>query len=553
MPGKFTTDPPAETRRKPKNTVLLGFAYRTRGPKGRWTVKFRWGRILITLGILTVLGYASVASLLYAFFKYKKNYDEAGYWQMYAFPFRMQAHFRDMGEYQIQKAKAILKDPELEPQKKFRGAYQSLRAGVLNSPSNLEGRRMLAEMIIFVVKNQDMGMKVLQQGIPYAYDDFTYLQFYLRVLFNFKKDAEIVELADRILATEPDDKIEMLLAIAAATALQKRGNFDRAEDYIETHAIDRELEGMLLSAQISWERGQKRAAIDKLNSSIAKFTNKESIYARLSQYYRDLGEFDNARATTVNRIANAPLSIAPKIDLLHILRSTGKEARADREAETILEQFKTSESSLLSLANYAAEFGLISLFQNIYNHALEANYDIAPFALMLIETYIKNENFDEAVNFSEKLIEESPEWLDQNWAIFNSLRSIAHFGQGNKDLSAIYLNQFLKEANVRVESLMAVSKAFQQLGAKSEARSVLLQAYSDNPDNQAALSSLIRLDIELGNSENLGNYLKQLLKMRRPSVDILDEAYRKLSSDRFIFTQDRDALLIELNAILNPS
>ena len=38
--------------------------------------------------------------------------------------------------------------------------------------------------------------------------------------------------------------------------------------------------------------------------------------------------------------------------------------------------------------------------------------------------------------------------------------------------------------------------------------------------------------------------------MRRPSVDLLLEAYSKLGSDRFIFTPDRESLLLELSAIL---
>ena len=38
--------------------------------------------------------------------------------------------------------------------------------------------------------------------------------------------------------------------------------------------------------------------------------------------------------------------------------------------------------------------------------------------------------------------------------------------------------------------------------------------------------------------------------MRRPQVSLIKEAYQKLGSDRFIFTPDRESLLLELSAIV---
>jgi len=500
---------------------------------------------------MAVCGYAALSSAFYFYFKYKKHYEDVSYWSMYTLPFRLDEHKREMGEYQIEKAKKILKSPDLD-QKKFFAAYQNLRAGVLKSPANLEARMMLAEMLIFLLKNQDMGMSVLQQGVQYAYQDFAFLQYYIKILLNFKKDAEVIDLAERILATDPGTEIQKLLALGAATAHQFRGNFDQAEDYVQTYRLDDELEGALLSAQISWERGQKQTAIAKLKASVGRYTNDEAIYARLSRFYRKMGDFEKARAETVKRIVNAPLEIGPKIDLLHILRNIGEAERAERQAEDVFLQYKNDKSSLLKLASYGAEFGLVDLNRRIYQHALASDYDIASFALMLIEANIERKQYDEAIRFTEELVKERPDWLERHWAIFNSLRAVAHFGNGNKDLSNIYLDQFLKETHVRVESLLAVSNAFLELGGQEEARAVLLQAYSNNPENQAALSQLIKLEIQLGNSADLGGYLKRLLKMRRPSIDLLNEAYRKLGSDRFIFTRDRKGLLIELNSILNP-
>ena len=41
--------------------------------------------------------------------------------------------------------------------------------------------------------------------------------------------------------------------------------------------------------------------------------------------------------------------------------------------------------------------------------------------------------------------------------------------------------------------------------------------------------------------------------MRRPQPEIILEAYQKLGSDRFIFTPNRESLLIELSAMLREN
>jgi hypothetical protein len=38
--------------------------------------------------------------------------------------------------------------------------------------------------------------------------------------------------------------------------------------------------------------------------------------------------------------------------------------------------------------------------------------------------------------------------------------------------------------------------------------------------------------------------------MRRPEIDLITQAYQTLGSDRFIFTPNRENLIIELNAEL---
>ena len=78
-------------------------------------------------------------------------------------------------------------------------------------------------------------------------------------------------------------------------------------------------------------------------------------------------------------------------------------------------------------------------------------------------------------------------------------------------------------------------------------------AYQKAPTNQKVLSELIRAELTAGSTENLNRLLSRFLQMRRPQMDLLFEAYRKLGSDRFIFTPDRESLLLQLSALLREN
>lgn len=531
---------------KPHNSIFFGLAVRERGPSGRWRIRFRWGLLAGVMLAIGILGYCLLVTGFYFYFKDFLNFKEVRYADMYTLLFNRAEHREKMGNYQIDEAKAAIEKG------KFREALQYLRTGLVRAPENLEGRVMLADFFLYGFRpaRQADAITILREGVPYAYNDADYLKKYMTVLLANQKDAEIVEVAQKILSTEPSEPVTRILALASATAHYYRGNFDEAESILKRYDLEKGLDGALLSARISWDRGQKDVALSKLKADLEEFKNDEPFYELLTLFYRELGDNAKARQYAVLRNINAPLSVQPRIDLLYIFSSTGQKERALREAEAILEQFSNDERSLLALANYATEEGSVELSRRIYERALENDFNIQPFALLLIESQIVKGNLKDAIDFSNELMKERPAWLESVWPVFNSLRAVAYYGLGNKDLTTLYLNQFLENSDERAESLIAVSNRFQSLGGKNEARRILMQAYKQNPNNQAALSKLIALEIELGNSAELGPYLEQLLQMRRPSTTILSKAYQNLGSDHFIFTRDRKDLLIELESII---
>ena len=533
-------------REKP---ILLGFAVQRKEPDGRIHIAVRWTRLFTTLFVLFIASWISVAAALFGYFKYKKEFDEVTFTGMIALPFRMQEHRQEMGDYHIKTGLAEIKEGN------YREALRLLRLGVVRSPSNLEGRRVLAEFYEVALKRADIAAELMLKGLDLGgIDDIDYLKQTLRVLLRHQMDEKIQQLADKYLPNEPDlTDNNRTLAFGAANANYLRGNFDQADDYLISYNLIQSIEGLMLSSQISWDRGNQIAAITKMEHSLSRFPNSEPLLMQLSRYHREMGDIDKARRYAILRNVKDPLSPAPRLELLYIYNKTNDVERELRETQRMLKQFRDDESALQSLANFAADTGKIDLARRTYEEALENEFAIDIFALLLIESHLVSKDYEGALSFSEELLKENPNWLKNRWAIFNSLRAVASYGTNRPDLGEIYLQHFIDEKNNPPQTYLAVARRFIDTDRSQQARKILTAAYRRSPTNQKILSKLIRIELELGHTENLNRLLNRLLLMRRPQMDLLVEAYEKLGSDRFIFTPDRESLLLQLSAILREN
>lgn len=539
--------PTAPTRRPPANNrLLLGFAERVRGPSGKWRIRFRWRRIFAAMATMLVMAYLALALALYLFFKYQRNFEDVRYRDMLVYWFDRDAHRVRVGEYQIKRGIQFLEEA------KYREAYTYLRNGTALSPRNLQGRQLMANLYLGM-RQPEEALKIMTSGAPYAYNNAEYLNNYVQLLLQMQKDQQAIDLAETVLKTNPPKEISHIMAWAAAMARFYRGDFDRTEDILREYNLSREIQGQLLLSRISWERGQRQAAIDRLEAALNKFPTNEPFYAQLSFYYRESGDYPKARQYAVMRSISAPLSIAPRIELLYVLNSDGQTERVKQETEAILNQFGDSDQSLSQLGTFAATQGLAELSQTIYKRAEQNRFSMGTYSLQLIESYINSKNFQEAIALTEHLSKEQPSWLQQHLPIFNSLRAIAYYGAGNNNMATMYLNQFLQTPQVRIDSMVGAAKHFERLGGLNFAREILLNAYQRNTSSQVVLTNLIEMELATGNAADLGQYLNKLLQMRRPSVLLLEKAYSRLASDRFIFTPNRNELLIELKSALHRS
>lgn len=539
-----------QTLKKSKNIrpILLGFAYQYKGNNGKLAIGFRWWRILTAMLCSALAAWLLVAGVLYFYFKYTKEFDEVSYVGMLTLPSRIDAHRKEMGDYHVRKGME-----ELEKQN-YRDALRLLRLGVARAPGNLEGRKILAEIYEAWLKRPDVSAEMMIQGIKAGgIQDADYVKSTLRLLLRQQMDSDIQDLADKHIPTTEDPIIQSILAFGAANANYLRGNYDLADDYLLEYGLLDSMEGILLSSQISWDRNNRLAAITKLEDALRKYPDSEAILVQLSRYHREMGNMDASLRYSILRNIRSPLSAGPRVELLYSYRYNNELERVKTEANKILKQFSDDENALQALANFAADTGDIEIARRAYEEALEREFQIDAFALLLIEAHLVNKDYDGALAFAEELLKERPEWLQKRWSIFNSLRSVASYGIDRPDLGEIYLQDFLQEESNQAQTYLAVARRFDTINRPEQARKVLRTAYSKIPGNQKILSELIRLDLQLGYTENLSELISKLLQMRRPQMELLYEAYRKIGSDRFIFAKDREAILTQLSAILREN
>lgn len=165
---------------------------------------------------------------------------------------------------------------------------------------------------------------------------------------------------------------------------------------------------------------------------------------------------------------------------------------------------------------------------------------------MTVEAHVVARQYRESLEACRQMIKDNPEWGKRFYSVFNGLQAIANYGLNDIEAAQLFLSNFLNQAGVRAENLVAVSSRLISVGAKDQARQVLAQAVRADPMNQTALAGLIRVDLELGEADSLPANLRILLTMRKPPRELLANAYTMLASDRYLFAPGRAGLLDEL-------
>ena len=509
-----------------------------------WQIQIYWKRFALFTAIVGLLGWIGTASAAYFFVKYNRGFTDVRFTDMLLLPARWQAYEVSRGDFLIANAQADLK------KQNYREAFGGLRLGLIKSPANKEGRMLLAQFYA-LWKRPDLSRTTLLDGFAYHKEDPEYLKTLFAFLLQQQEDKQILKFYHELLGNnEALTPRNQLVALAAASSCYFRGNYDQAEAILSLYQIDVSRDGRLLLARINWDRGAKDLALDQVKTLANERPDDAEIYALTITYLRDLGRDDEARRESFVRTLANPRNARARIDLLYAYQKEGDTASLRTNVEEIYRDFSNEPSALLALADFAANTGDTALARRIYDYTKAKNLNWDGAALMTVEACIVAKQYQRALELVRELLKENPEWGKRFYAVFNGLQSIAHYGLGDAEAGQLLLNNFLTQDNVRADNLIAVSKRLLSVGAKAQARKVLEQAVQADALNQAALTSLVQLDIELNNTAPLAANVRKLLTMRKPSQAVLRAAFAEFGSDLFLFSPERTGLLQDLRAAL---
>lgn len=459
-------------------------------------------------------------------------------------PMRWSNYRQALGDHYINEALSLLASRDAAE------AVFKLRVGVAKSPSNKLGRRLLAQ--IYAANHRpDLAREVWVAGLEHLPRDTFYLGEVFRFLFDQQRDTEVAAICARLLpATAGPDDRNHLLALAAATAAFNRGHYDRAEILIETHRLHQSTAGTLLQARIDWERGYRELAVLRLENLRNQTAAPDAVLVQLAQYYRALRRLDALERNAILRLARAPLSAAPRIDLLYVYHERGDHPRLQRETDHLFAHFAHDASALIQLANFAANTGRPELAQRVHALCLARGHKAEGPALMVLEAHLVAGQYQTALDRLAAAAQAHPDWPERFVIFFHSLQAVALRALDKTAEARPHLDHFLAQQNLRAEHLVAVSQRLLAIHAAPEARAVLTRAAEADPFNQAALTQLVKIELETNATDALPAHLHQLLKTRKPARQILQAAYDKLGSDFFLFNPEQPALLAALHAAL---
>ena len=138
--------------------LLFGLLTKKFNKDGTPYIKFNWFKISILGVIIFIFMWISLATLLYGYFKYVKDFDTVKFTNMVFLPFNYSTHKIEMGNRHIERGL------EAVSEKNYADGIRLLRLGLIRSPGNLEGVVKLAQIYEFGLQRKDIATDMYLEG-----------------------------------------------------------------------------------------------------------------------------------------------------------------------------------------------------------------------------------------------------------------------------------------------------------------------------------------------------------------------------------------------------
>ena len=456
------------------------------------------------------------------------------------------AHLYRKGEYYVSVAKEALARQDYAEFSRYIGTGAQL------SPANLEAQRLCADLFFAFQRPLD-AYQLLEESLVFAKQDREYFRQYVQRCFMLDQDARLIATATKHLgdpAVAEDIRADLRLAAAQAHFL--RGDFADAARLIKEHRLDQTADGYLLNCQLLWESGDRTGALAELDAALAVFPAGVRLLEMKARWLKESGELARAKDTLDLLAISQPGRPGPLIQSLYLLPGEADRPRREALLEKIIATFGNQEQPMLDLARFGNDTSDVALTARLAKLALERKFgNRVRFDLVHVECLLNAGRARETILLVDALYKqaERDQWVAETRMAFDALRTIADFADGQTEIGSINLQKLLQHRKVPPQVLVAASRKLIAARRYDEANEVLIQAHLQNETNQAILMQIVRLKLDHPLiSADLETYLRRLMLNRRPSPEVLRAALRRLGSDTYLFSADRETLLRDVEA-----
>ena len=459
------------------------------------------------------------------------------------------AHLNHKGEYFISVAKAALERGDFAEFAKYIGTGASL------SPRNAEAQKLCADLYFAFGRSID-AFQILENSLDYGLNDPEIFRNYLTRCFMLDQDTRVINTAKKYL---PNKKLSPViredLKLAEAQANFFRGNYNEASKLIRDYTLETNPEGFLLRCQLMYELGEKTEAIKLLNTAIKNYPGVMRLLEIKARWLKDMGNMKEARDCLDLIIISNPENYSPYIQSLHLMTGPENLEKRDSEIEKIINKYGKREQAMLELAQYANDNFEAKLTARLLTLAEQNRFPSrTKFALTHAECLINANRPHEAILLIDELLSqiEREQWLADTKIALDALKCIAYFADDQPEIGLINLTRLLENRRIPPQLLIATGKKLIQAKRFVEANNMLIQAHLMNENNQPLLLQIVKLKIE--HQEIAGDvevYIRRLMDTRRPPRDVLISALNCVSSDIYLFSNNREKLQLDIEKMIN--
>ncbi|MCG8528363.1 MAG: tetratricopeptide repeat protein [Opitutales bacterium] len=514
-------------------------------------LKVSWGKLSIALVSLVVLSWITLFTGVYFLFKYQKQYNEVSYLETLVLPFDRKGFQTKRGEYYIQTGLDALEEGDLKT------AVNMLRNGLLRAPHHLEARLTLADFYEFLFNRPDLASKVLEEGVmhleglnPLQTTEFLTKTF--SVASRNQLDREILSISEKII-TSLDEPLNLgqrvLIAYQSATAHRNLGNYEKSKEFIEEHDLKNYPEGLVLHAQLLWDRGLEEEAIQALETNLHTFQQNQSIYEKLVFFHQEKNQISRARQYGfLFRISHSELFASHLSYLSHFYEFENDPEKINLGIDEYLDKFSSDPTALRQLAILASKYGdtpsVAKILENVHTRSPKQNPLLSQF--IIIESEIRAKNYTNALAAIKRLESEYDEKNPMNpdsKTIFLSLKTATFHGLDRAIEAEKELEELLRSSIIKMDRFLAVAYLFLDVNAPSIAKKILERCKESHPNNQNLLEASIATQLKAKDAESLAQSLDQAMSQRRLPNQLLIGSYQLLESDTFSYIPERISLL----------